>query len=228
MRKNNTWVPIESNPDSLYLYSCKLGQTKLKFVDIYGFDKELLDMIPRPVHAIIFLYPLNENITSEINSSEGNLKLTYENVWFIKQTVPNSCGTIALFHVHCNLKSKFEFDKGSILDNFFDKVKEMTPEKRGQEFQNTKSIELLHHEFCGDLSSAGENNDVDTHFIVFLENDGQLIELDGRKDEPVIHSSTTPKNFIYDAGNIIQKVFIEKCQGDNRFSALAVVSSDDA
>ncbi|SBT01695.1 ubiquitin carboxyl-terminal hydrolase, partial [Plasmodium malariae] len=146
--------------------------------------------------------------TSEINSSEGNLKLTYENVWFIKQTVPNSCGTIALFHVHCNLKSKFEFDKGSILDNFFDKVKEMTPEKRGQEFQNTKSIELLHHEFCGDLSSAGENNDVDTHFIVFLENDGQLIELD--------------------AGNIIQKVFIEKCQGDNRFSALAVVSSDDA
>ncbi|SBT80333.1 ubiquitin carboxyl-terminal hydrolase isozyme L3, putative [Plasmodium malariae] len=95
MRKNNTWVPIESNPDSLYLYSCKLGQTKLKFVDIYGFDKELLDM-------------------------------------------------------------------------------------------------------------------------------------DGRKDEPVIHSSTTPKNFIYDAGNIIQKVFIEKCQGDNRFSALAVVSSDDA
>lgn len=52
MRKNNTWVPIESNPDSLYLYSCKLGQTKLKFVDIYGFDKELLDMVKAMLHFI--------------------------------------------------------------------------------------------------------------------------------------------------------------------------------
>lgn len=45
MTKKKKWIPIESNPDSLYLYSCKLGQQKLSFVDIYGFNKDLLDMV---------------------------------------------------------------------------------------------------------------------------------------------------------------------------------------
>ncbi|EUD69316.1 ubiquitin carboxyl-terminal hydrolase [Plasmodium inui San Antonio 1] len=129
MLRNNIWVPLESNPESLYLYSCKLGQTKLAFQDIYGFDAELLDMIQQPVHAIILLYPLKEGM-------------------------------------------------------------------------------------------------VDTHFIVFVEIDGRLVELDGRKDHPVIHCTTNPASFKYDTGNVIKKKFIEKCQDDNRFSALAVVASD--
>ncbi|EWC86264.1 hypothetical protein PFNF54_04994 [Plasmodium falciparum NF54] len=86
MAKNDIWTPLESNPDSLYLYSCKLGQSKLKFVDIYGFNNDLLDMIPQPVQAVIFLYPVNDNIVSENNTNDKhNLKENFDNVWFIKQ-----------------------------------------------------------------------------------------------------------------------------------------------
>ncbi|KJP88462.1 hypothetical protein AK88_01914 [Plasmodium fragile] len=134
MLRNNIWVPIESNPESLYLYSCKLGQTKLAFQDIYGFDADLLDMIPQPVHAIILLYPLKEGMTNANAATDGSVEKNVDNIWFMKQ--------------------------------------------------------------------------------------------DGRKDHPIIHCATSPGSFKYDTGNIIQKKFIEKCQGDNRFSALAVVSSD--
>ncbi|ETW33721.1 hypothetical protein PFTANZ_05584 [Plasmodium falciparum Tanzania (2000708)] len=109
MAKNDIWTPLESNPDSLYLYSCKLGQSKLKFVDIYGFNNDLLDMIPQPVQAVIFLYPVNDNIVSENNTNDKhNLKENFDNVWFIKQYIPNSCGTIALLHLYGNLRNKFE------------------------------------------------------------------------------------------------------------------------
>ncbi|CRH01320.1 ubiquitin carboxyl-terminal hydrolase, putative [Plasmodium relictum] len=226
MLKKKIWVPIESNPDSMYLYSCKLGQSKLKFLDIYGFHKELLDMIPKPVHAIIFLYPINEKL-NENNSKDGNMKQNIDSIWFIKQNIRNSCGTIALLHLHSNLRNKFLLDKDSIADNFFNKVKEMTPDERAKEFENTKSFELLHHEFAGEDLGIEKIVDVDTHFIVFLEIDNHVIELDGRKSQPIIHCSTTPDNFLYDAGDIIQKNFIEKCSNDNRFSALAVVSNDN-
>ncbi|CRG94801.1 ubiquitin carboxyl-terminal hydrolase, putative [Plasmodium gallinaceum] len=224
MLKKNIWIPIESNPDSMFLYSCKLGQSKLKFLDIYGFHKELLDMIPKPVHAIIFLYPLSEKLNGN-NSNDGYIKKNIDNIWFIKQNIRNSCGTIALLHLHNNLKNKFLLDRGSIADNFFNKVKDMTPDERAKEFENTKSFELLHHEFAGEDLGTEEIVDVDTHFIVFIEIDGHVVELDGRKNEPIIHCLTTPDNFLYDAANIIKKNFIDKCFDDNRFSALAVVSN---
>ncbi|KYN96195.1 ubiquitin carboxyl-terminal hydrolase isozyme L3, partial [Plasmodium gaboni] len=181
MAKNDIWTPLESNPDSLYLYSCKLGQSKLKFVDIYGFNNDLLDMIPKPVQAVIFLYPLNNNIVSEnstISTTDNqNSKENFDNVWFIKQYIPNSCGTIALLHLYGNLRNKFKLDKDSVLEDFFNKVNEMSAEKRGQELKNNKHIENLHHEFCGQVENREDILDVDTHFIVFVQVEGKLIEL---------------------------------------------------
>ncbi|SOV19699.1 ubiquitin carboxyl-terminal hydrolase isozyme L3, putative [Plasmodium sp. gorilla clade G2] len=231
MAKNDIWTPLESNPDSLYLYSCKLGQSKLKFVDIYGFNNDLLDMIPQPVHAVIFLYPLNNNIVSENSTistiDNQNSKENFDNVWFIKQYIPNSCGTIALLHLYGNLRNKFKLDKDSVLEDFFNKVNEMSAEKRGQELKNNKNIENLHHEFCGQVENREDILDVDTHFIVFVQVEGKLIELDGRKDHPTFHCFTNGDNFLYDTGKIIQDKFIEKCKDDLRFSALAVIPNDN-
>ncbi|SOV19620.1 ubiquitin carboxyl-terminal hydrolase isozyme L3 [Plasmodium gaboni] len=231
MAKNDIWTPLESNPDSLYLYSCKLGQSKLKFVDIYGFNNDLLDMIPKPVQAVIFLYPLNNNIVSQNSTistiDNQNSKENFDNVWFIKQYIPNSCGTIALLHLYGNLRNKFKLDKDSVLEEFFNKVNEMSAEKRGQELKNNKHIENLHHEFCGQVENREDILDVDTHFIVFVQVEGKLIELDGRKDHPTVHCFTNGDNFLYDTGKIIQDKFIEKCKDDLRFSALAVIPNDN-
>ncbi|CXI94043.1 ubiquitin carboxyl-terminal hydrolase isozyme L3, putative [Plasmodium berghei] len=226
MTKKKKWIPIESNPDSLYLYSCKLGQQKLSFVDIYGFNKDLLDMIPKPVHAIIFLYPIKDDIDNSIGSSHINTTNGDINIWFIKQTVSNSCGTIALLHLFANLRNTFPLDKDSVLDTFFTKVDNLKPEGRALEFENNDIIEQLHHEFSGNELNLGESIDVDTHFIVFLEINGMLIELDGRKNHPIIHGQTTSNNFVYDAGKLIQDNFISKYQDCHSFSAIAIVPNN--
>lgn len=71
-----------------------------------GFDPELLAFVPRPVAAIIFLYPITE--ISEQHRHEEEAKLTKReqdispNVMFFKQTISNACGTIALLHSVAN------------------------------------------------------------------------------------------------------------------------------
>ncbi|VWU53257.1 ubiquitin carboxyl-terminal hydrolase isozyme L3, partial [Hepatocystis sp. ex Piliocolobus tephrosceles] len=94
------------------------------------------------------------------------------------------------------------------------------------ELENNKSIELLHHECSGGQASVGDDINVNTHYIILMEHNGEIIELDGRKNEPISHGQRTSSEFIYDVAKIIQNVFIEKCKGDNRISALAVVPID--
>lgn len=44
-------------------YIENLGASKnWQFVDIYGLDAELLMMVPRPVAAVMLLYPLTEKV----------------------------------------------------------------------------------------------------------------------------------------------------------------------
>jgi ubiquitin carboxyl-terminal hydrolase L3 len=41
----------------------KLGvKTDLVFQDVWGLDAELLQMIPKPVAAVLLLFPITENV----------------------------------------------------------------------------------------------------------------------------------------------------------------------
>lgn len=51
------WEPLESNPDSFNAFIEKLGIKGGTFVDVLGFDDELIEMIPRPHYALILCYP---------------------------------------------------------------------------------------------------------------------------------------------------------------------------
>ena len=73
-----------------------------------GFDKISLDMIPKPVAAIIFLYPVND-IAKQFRQEEKE-KLTRQGqnisdeVIYFKQTIGNACGMMALIHALANNK----------------------------------------------------------------------------------------------------------------------------
>ena len=54
-------IPLEANPKVMSQFAWGLGIPKEEaFSDVYGYDDELLDMMPKPVLTIIFLYPLND------------------------------------------------------------------------------------------------------------------------------------------------------------------------
>ena len=54
-----TFIPLENNPEVFTELVHKLGVSpKLGFYDVYSLDDlDLLSLIPRPVHALIFISP---------------------------------------------------------------------------------------------------------------------------------------------------------------------------
>jgi ubiquitin carboxyl-terminal hydrolase L3 len=67
-----------------------------------GFDPELLAMIPQPVQAIIFLFPITDIYEKFKDEEEAHLikceQAISPDVIFFKQTISNACGMMAILH----------------------------------------------------------------------------------------------------------------------------------
>jgi ubiquitin carboxyl-terminal hydrolase L3 len=54
MTDNFQWPPLESDPEIFNEYMTKLGMSEqFGFGELYGFDDEMLAMVPQPVYAVI-------------------------------------------------------------------------------------------------------------------------------------------------------------------------------
>lgn len=66
---------------------------------------------------------------------------------------------------------------------------------------------------------------VNHHFVAFVHCDGNLYELDGRKEFPVNHGPSTPNSLLEDAAKVCQD-FIKRQADDVAFSVVALTVSD--
>ena len=57
----DNWMPLESNPEVINSYIQGLGfdVTKFALTDVLSTDDWAQEMIPKPVLAVFFLYPIN-------------------------------------------------------------------------------------------------------------------------------------------------------------------------
>ncbi|KAF3643074.1 Ubiquitin carboxyl-terminal hydrolase isozyme L3, partial [Capsicum annuum] len=184
------WLPLEANPDVMnqFLWGLGVQLNEAECCDVYGLDEELLEMVPKPVLAVLFLYPLTPQSEEERikQDSETKVQDPSSTVYFMKQTVRNACGTIGLLHAIGNLTSQIKLTEGSFLDKFFKSTSSMDPMQRALFLENDREIEVAHSVAV----TAGETeatDDVNTHFICFTCTDGQLYELDGRRAGPISH-----------------------------------------
>jgi ubiquitin carboxyl-terminal hydrolase L3 len=80
------------------------------YTDVYGLDDELLQMVPQPVLAVLMLYPITKENEEQSHKDQENQEKTGQavpsDVYFIKQTIGNACGTIALLHTIANNTDK--------------------------------------------------------------------------------------------------------------------------
>ena len=108
------WLPLESNPEVMNKFVKGMGLSgDYEFTDIYGMDPELLAMVPQPVAGVLLLFPIADNY-SEFNAQQceearAKGQTVGNNVYFMKQTISNACGTIGLLHCLGNNQGVVKF-----------------------------------------------------------------------------------------------------------------------
>lgn len=187
MTSERSVVPLESNPEVFTQFAHSLGLEKShEFVDIYSLtDPDLLGFVSRPVKALILLFPLNELFESSKNSdtteSSGFEGADQDQpVWF-KQTVRNACGLYGILHSLSNNSELLNSD--SDLLRFLEsnhRSNGQYADEVAQDFVVSISEENSER-FQEGQTKAPEDGEVDLHFITFVERNGKIYELDGRR-----------------------------------------------
>eukprot|EP00249_Psilotum_nudum_P002883 c16106_g1_i1 orf=312-1001(-) len=216
------WLPLESNPEIMNQFVQGLGfPSDTEFVDVYGFDDELLAMVPRPVLAVLFLFPINEESEVQRNAEEGH-KVS-DKVYFMKQTVGNACGTVGLLHAVGNILSQVHIAEGSYFERFFEATAKMTPNERAEFLEKDAEIEGAHSvaASAGDTKPPNLDASVDLHFVCFVCVDGDLYELDGRKPQPICYGPSTFDTVLEDSIRVIKEA-IQRSPNSVNFNVIAL------
>ncbi|KAG8453617.1 hypothetical protein GDO86_000301 [Hymenochirus boettgeri] len=217
------WCKMEMNPQMLNKVLNQLGVSgDWKFVDLLDFEDESLNAVPTPVCAVLLLFPLTSKHESFRESQIKGLNETdaSKKIYFIKQTIDNTCGTVGLIHAVANNKVKMTFADKSVLKDFIDQSTSLTPDERAKLLEKNETIKSTHNSVAAE-GECRDNGDVNFHFILFTAVDGHLYELDGRIPFPVEHGSTSEESLLKDAAKIC-KEFMHREEGEVRFSAVAL------
>ncbi|CAN6579528.1 unnamed protein product [Malus baccata var. baccata] len=172
------WLPLEANPDVMnqFLWGLGLQENEAECFDVYGLDGELLEMVPKPVLAVLFLYPITAKTEEERMMQANEKQEPKGSVYFMKQTVGNACGTIGLLHAVGNINSEIKLVEDSFLDRFFKKTASMDPLQRAAFLESDTEMEVAHSVAANGGDTEASDN-VDTHFICFACVDGFVISI---------------------------------------------------
>ncbi|PWZ26990.1 Ubiquitin carboxyl-terminal hydrolase 3 [Zea mays] len=220
------WIPLEANPDVLNQFIWGLGvhEEDVQFCDVYGLDDELLAMVPQPVLAVLFLYPLTsldeekEEVSAATSTSAG--KELSKKVYFTKQTVGNACGTVGVIHAIGNATSQIKLVEGSYFEKFYKQTADMDPAQRAAFLEEDDEMEDA-HSVAASAGDTDANVDVNEHFVCFSCVDGELYELDGRKSQPTSHGPSSPETLLQDAAKVIKARIAENPNSMN-FNVMAL------
>ncbi|XP_008798792.2 ubiquitin carboxyl-terminal hydrolase 3-like isoform X2 [Phoenix dactylifera] len=220
------WLPLEANPDVMNQFIWGLGvrEEEAEFNDVYGLDEELLEMVPKPVLAVIFLFPLTAQTEAERKADREQdsteKKEPNKKVYFLKQTVGNACGTIGILHAVGNATSEINLVGGSYFDRFYKSTANLDPFERADFLEKDREMEDA-HSVAATAGDTEASSDVNEHFICFTCVDGELYELDGRKSQPISHGPSSPSSLLQDAAKVI-KAMIQKNPDSMNFNVMAL------
>ncbi|XP_062514124.1 ubiquitin carboxyl-terminal hydrolase isozyme L3-like [Corticium candelabrum] len=227
---DSRWLPLEANPEVMNKYVEKLGMKMTwKFCDVYGLDEDLLAMVPQPVCSVLLLFPVNRKHEEYREQEARKLEEQHvdSDIYFMKQTIGNACGTIGILHALCNNQDKLEFDDGYLKD-FIARTNPMSPDERGAHLEGDEGITEAHEDSAQEGQTEAPHRDasVDLHFIALVHRGGNIYELDGRKPSPINHGPSSAGSFLKDAARVC-KDFMARDPSEMRFTVVALARGDN-
>ena len=205
-------MPLESDPAIITQYTQALGLSpSLAFHDVYSIsDPDLLSFVPRPVHALLLVFPVTEVYEDyRIEQDKGKDLYMGDNpvdgdiVWF-RQTIGNACGTMGVIHsvfngeVPSHLGTLSSMDilmivPGTPLANILEKAKKMNTTDRVGLLESSDELEAAHTSFSqqGQSHAPSADESVETHYVALVKHINpetgktMIYELDGRRLGPV-------------------------------------------
>ncbi|CAF0902421.1 unnamed protein product [Adineta steineri] len=227
------WMPLEGNPEVLNKYIKNLGvkNDDYEFAEIIGFDEELLAFIPQPVIAVLLIFPITDahedRRQKEFEEAAHTPPDYSQAIYFLKQTIGNACGSIAVIHSIANNLEKFQLDSHKPLAQFLETTKLMTPEQRAEHLKHAMDMATANDTIAeeGESEVIDREEHVNLHFVCFVNVNNELYELDGRHPHPIKHKAKGEQGQTLDllrsTKDIIMKL-IDNAGGDIRFSMMAL------
>ncbi|XP_075970098.1 ubiquitin carboxyl-terminal hydrolase-like [Anticarsia gemmatalis] len=221
-------LPMESNPETMNKYLQKLGVSdKWRMADVVGLEEDALNWVPRPVLAVVLLFPLSDAYEKHRSDQEQELERKGlqppKDVFHLKQVLSNVCGTIALVHSIANNMNSIEIDDG-LLKKYLHDAKGLDAAAKGALLENSSAILEAYREIVrsGGQEATEAEEIVNNHFVTFIHKDGVLFELDGRKAFPINHGPTSPERLLEDAAKVCRE-FIAREPDNIGFNVVALV-----
>ncbi|RSH79577.1 ubiquitinyl hydrolase 1 [Saitozyma podzolica] len=226
MQEIRAWYPLESSPEVFTSMARAWGlPERYSFVDVLGLDPELLSLVPRPVHAIVLLFPDTPDIVKR-RTEEGPcapVEPGDEPLWIPQVGVGHSCGTFAMIHAFAQL------GLAPKLDHFFAACRATTAPERTRLFAECDLIRDAHNGSVTAGQTVLRDTDWDDadHFLSFVqvEVDGEtrLFELDGNapRTGPLDRGRST--DLLQDTAGVIRDTYLPGAGDSVHFSVMALV-----
>ncbi|KAF2073742.1 hypothetical protein CYY_004944 [Polysphondylium violaceum] len=233
LETQKTWIPLEANPEVLTTFMQSLGVAKeWEFCDIYGIDQELLDMVQKPIAAVILLFPITDAYEQNRYKLEDEItekgQILSDKVYFMRQYIGNACGTIGVIHSVLNNSDVISFEPNGFFSKFLATTTTLNGEERAISLMKNSDIEKSHEIAAvqGQSTVPNEDEPVILHFVSFVHVDGHLYELDGRKPFPINHGESSQETILEDTAEVLRKM-IEVNPDEIRFTLMGLVKKSE-
>lgn len=226
-----SWVPLEANPDVMNKFLGRVGAVEgYSLVDVLGLDEEQLSWVPKPVLAVLLLFPCSEKYEAHKREEEKRFEenpppAIPRELFFLEQKVQNACGTVALVHAVANNAASLRPSEPRFRQ-FLIEGADATPSVRGDLLAECQGVASAHAELANEGQSAapGADEPVVHHFVCFVHCEGRLYELDGRKLFPVDHGPSSPDTLLRDAAEVCRQ-FTQRDPDEVDFTVVALAAS---
>eukprot|EP00561_Arcocellulus_cornucervis_P013453 CAMPEP_0185804928 /NCGR_PEP_ID=MMETSP1322-20130828/3544_1 /TAXON_ID=265543 /ORGANISM="Minutocellus polymorphus, Strain RCC2270" /LENGTH=263 /DNA_ID=CAMNT_0028500927 /DNA_START=121 /DNA_END=912 /DNA_ORIENTATION=+ len=238
--KSSSWLPLESNPEMFTSFARRIGNLppEWSFIDVIGFDNEALQYTPRPVAAVILLFPCTDAIyaaraeqkkmlAQELAS--GNLTPAAKSVLHVEQVASfgNACGSIACVHALSNV----DLSITGPLAQFKETTARLSTARERGNILVASDIQGLSDMSASDSVAQTECPDTgDTylghHYCAFVSVNDHIVELDGTKVAPVDHGPmSSDSDLLQEAARVIKNGWMQVEPDRIDFSMVALAKT---